>query len=147
MDRIALTLGVLDVVIVVWSLFSLLVLVGWYQLWLNHINFGSAYPKVWAGLEVMAGALILVPGVIMLLRKKSLAWVNYLFAPLRLVFLAPTVFPLYVLLGSLGIRLPIVLAIGLTVSAEVARCYFVYLWTRQPRTPGRTQAEALGRAA
>lgn len=134
-------------VIAVWSLFSLLVLVGWYQLWLNHINFGSAHPKVWAGLEVMASALILVLGVIMLLRKKSLAWVNYVFAPLRLVFLPPTVIPLSILLGSLGIRLPIVLAIGLTVAVEVARCYFVYIWTRRPEAPGRTQAEALGRAA
>lgn len=143
MDRVAWTLGVPGVLIVVWSLFSLLVLVGWHQLWLNHISFGSPYPMAWAALDVMAAALILVPGVTMLLRKKSLAWVNYLFAPLRLVLLAPTVFPLLVLLGSLGIRLPVVLTIGLVVAVEVARCCFVHTWIRQASSPGRAHSEAL----
>lgn len=136
-------IGALDLAYVVWIALNLLCNSGLAGLWQSTVAFGLPFPELQVAAILAVYLAILVCGLAMLACRFTLAWLNYVLFPLRLLLVIPTLFPLFFSLSASGLVLHPGIAFALLFITEALRLILVYRWSRQ----SRAGAKAAGAAA
>ena len=129
-ERIIVTLGALDLAYVGWVILNTLAGPGFNTAWQSTVTFGLPLPALQFVFVLATYLAIFVCGVNLLLRKSSLVWLNYLLFPLRIIFVLPTFFPLFIGIAALGIKLHPGVIFSLILVTEILRLFWVYSWSR-----------------
>ena len=129
-ERIIVILGVLDLAYVGWVVINTMAGPQFNAAWQSTVTFGLPLPALQSALVFATYLAILICGLSLLLRRTSLVWLNYLLFPLRVIFVLPTAFPLFIGLSAIGIKLHPGVIFALILASEVLRVFIVYRWSR-----------------
>lgn len=141
MDKIAVCIGALDIANIVWMIADSAMKGTGFGIVTHFFSRNGSPMLVMLGvLDILTYTLILACGITLVLRRSRFAWLNYILFPLRLAFFLPTLFPVFMLVGSLGLVMNPYTSIGLLVSTEIACCVFIFYWRRSHRRCSSTGA-------
>jgi len=128
-DKVIVCIGVLDVASVLWAVIGAFMGGSGITMALSNLRqWGLPLPILLGIFGLLAYALILVCGVLLVLRQPKFSWLNYVLFPLRLAFFLPTLFPIFLLGGRLGLGMHPIVSISILVATEIACCVFIYFW-------------------
>ena len=81
-------------------------------------------------------------GLGLLFQRASLAWLNYVLFPLRVLFVLPTLFPLFAGLSAGGVTLHPGIAFALLAATELLRVILIRRWSRSTSAAARVAGAA-----
>ena len=128
LPRLIIALGILDLAYVAWATLDLLSGAGVAGYWQSIVAFGLPYPALQASAVVGVYIAIFICGLGLLLRRPSIALLNYALFPVRVLLALPTIFPLFAVLDGIGFALHPGTAFVLLVLTELARIILVRTW-------------------
>jgi len=125
-DRIALALGVVDIGYVAWTIFGTVKIGATaHSMSQNVADVGLPFP------DFVVAIVFVACGLALILRRRRLAWLNYVLLPFRVGLVLPTLYPVIALLAAIGVVLPSLATYIAIVVTEIARCAFIYFWQRE----------------
>ncbi|WP_158755129.1 hypothetical protein [Dyella sp. S184] len=131
-DRIAIALGALDIGYVAWTIFGTVKIGATaHSMSQNVANVGLPFPDLVVAIVFLVYFLMAACGLALILRRRRLAWLNYVLLPFRLGLVLPTLYPVIALLTAVGMVLPPLATYIVIVVTEIARCVFIYFWQRE----------------
>jgi hypothetical protein len=131
-DRIAIALGVVDIGYVTWTIFGTVKIGATaHSMSQNVANIGLPFPDLVVTIVFLVYLLMVACGLALILRRRRLAWLNYVLLPFRLGLVLPTLYPVIALLAAVGMVLPPLATYIVIVVTEIARCVFIYFWRRE----------------
>ena len=143
LQRTTIACGALDVAYVAWIALGTLSGIGAAGLWQSTVAFGLPYPALQIAGMLVPYIAILICGIALLLQRTSLAWLNYVLFPVRILVAAPTLFPLFVGMAASGVPFHPSIPITILVVTEALRVLLVHRWSRHVSAA----AEVAGAAA
>jgi hypothetical protein len=130
LDKIIIGIGVLDVSYIAWIVVNSIS--GepshLWTLWNSITSYGLPFPALQFGAIIAVYASVLVCGLALIFRNRKLVWLNYVQFPLRLMLVIPSLYPVFYLLGKLGVQLGVGITIAILCIIEMGRVAFVFKW-------------------
>ncbi len=136
LQRSIIAIGALDLGYVAWSALGALGGVAPASLWQSAVAFGLPNASLQVAVILAIYLTILVCGVALLFQRATLAWLNYVLFPLRVLLVLPTLFPLFVGLSAIGVTLPPALVLTFLAVTEALRVIVVRRWSRRTTEAG-----------
>jgi hypothetical protein len=134
--RTIVAIGALDLAYVAWSAVGALGGAGLTTLWQSTVAFGLPHASLQVAVILAIYLTILVCGLALLFQRATLAWLNYVLFPLRVLWALPTLFPLFVGLSAMGVTLPPAIALAFLAVTEALRVIIVRKWSRRTTAAG-----------
>ena len=130
LEKVIIAIGSLDIGYFAWLVFNTLSAESGElaMLWSSLAVFGLPFPEVQFAAIILFYLSILVCGFALVFRWRKVAWLNYVQLPLRLIFVVPTLYPLFFLFAKLNIELGFFMSLALLGAIEIRRVVIVYRW-------------------
>ena len=130
-DKIVVAIGVLDIGYVLWLATNYFPdqsnqTAGLYD---SLVSFGLPYPELQFLALLAFYASILICGISLTINSYKLVWLNYAQFPIRVLLVAPTLYPVFYLLSKAGIELSIIISLSLLIITESGRIFIIYKWS------------------
>lgn len=130
-NKIVVAIGVLDIGYILWLATNYFTdpsnqTAGLYD---SLVSFGLPYPELQFSALLAFYASILLCGISLTLNSYKLVWLNYAQFPIRVLLVAPTLYPVFYLLSKAGVELNIILSLSLLIGMELGRIYIIYKWS------------------